>query len=58
MSGIREPKVTVIPRDEEAIKDIRKQTGWKLWPHTQNGCPRPRHMSIEEDRLDYGVRTD
>ena len=46
-------KVTVVPRDEEAIE--RERAAW-LFPRREaaaNGTQRPRHMSIPEDNWDY-----
>jgi hypothetical protein len=47
--------VTVIPRDEQAIKEAREKYGWRVSPHTKDGGPRPKWMSLDEDNLDYGI---
>jgi hypothetical protein len=46
-------KVTVIPRDEEAIEEARKEAGWKMNARTFEGMSRKRLMSIAEDNWDY-----
>jgi hypothetical protein len=48
------PKVTIIPIDEEAIRKVRAEC-WQLWPHAVRGSVRrAKHMSIPEDNWDGG----
>ena len=45
-------KVTLIPRDEEAIE--RERAAWRFRRgNVAEGGQRPRHMSIPEDNWDY-----